>query len=1585
MTLSTRLPLALLPVRLETRFHGGNLLIRIYPDALHIDTHEPELTAHEAEAGRAYWTQVRAAAAADAAAAPSAWRALASAYGPERAAWVVRVLRPATGLDGTLRFPDPALRAASWTRAPLARAMPSQWKAIGVLEGSGQRPRGVAWALGAPVPRVLPAGPDPAGYGRAPGWLTDFEQAKAVGMGLLMTLNEAMQTEGLSRLLVYGVDDRSTPAQGAREIAELFDAHYYSDGFELIKPGTPTNNTDSVISGHDRRAPAYIDAYRVADHDVAPATDSAALVSAVALGLPLADASPASLATGPRGLDAHVAKAAYALHEASHGTSAAVDDWLAAERAVRAGQVHGLGVAAGADGTQEATTRAMHAALFAGTLGYYLSQMAAATQGEDARRPDKRNVIAVGAYLRYLARIRGTLADWETAEREFLGTHLTREAWVAARAWNLMIERGQYSSVFVTDADRAQAQRELGEGVPAAAEQNWRARGAPTGDQLQDWLTAEKNVAAERAARFAYLNWRQRLEIGGDYWGHQADDWAAGQTAAAFGEDTVHAARRHFVELVRPGGPLPALRMGAQPYGVLPVMALDRWVPTPDETRMRAFVGLLRALRDRVWLPASSRVPRVGSDVRQTVDEAQDTLLRLLSTSPVNQSLFGREHLGGDYVANLWRFARMQLQPDWQRTVRLTSAPILQAAGVAWQPRLTGLLAAQASAPLPGPLVSADGNAAGTRDYLLGFAAFGRRWASFAGAPELGADPTKTPVLYRLLRLSALREFVTAATRVKLRDGSLRDWEHLDLEIVDIRIDAAISSPLKQLQQPLSPGSVLTLNDYIAAWSPADPAVGLRDFRLAVEALSGVPVDGLELALRSMLDVLSHRLDAWITSIATRRLRELRQATPQGLLIGGYGWVENLRPRTVTPLSDGFVQAPSLQQAVTAGILRSGYLSHRGGGRNPFAINLSSERVRLARHILDGVRSEQPLSAVSGYLFERALHDAGVDGVIDKFRQLAPMVATAIDPGDGSPREAVQPGVVVDGLALRALWSARAPALIELLDTAVGAQGSIPRKAAETALDRLDNALDATADALLAESVHHAASGNQTRAAATLDAVARGDGAVPSLEFVRTPRSGIALTHRVGLLCAARPDTAGAWGEAAAARPRRLASPGLDALAADWLPSPDRVRCRAFVDTGSRAASAVIRLSQCGLCALDGVHGAGPASGPALPATLEWPVREAARIALGLVPDEPLQIDWSRGADWSADELTVAEFAAACRAFRTLLRSARAMRSADLVAPEAAAQAVDAIDVDLAAAADVAAGQLRRAAAALAEPSQRADGVRLAEALGVPAAVDVLMGGSENLDALRGEVARRLAQLGAAEGDAAPVEGNARQAGRLAAVFADGFLALPALAVAPQALADALAAGDALPSARPADIRHWLQKVSRVRAPVGALRRAALAARAVSGREPGVRRVLQLPRVAGEDWIGPVAKVGGARTGIVLGMADEIDLAAPLCGLLIDEWVDVLPKPTQTTGVAFHADSPGAEAPQAILLCVAPDIGRPEWSDDLIEATIFDALQLAKVRTVDSESLGDVGQLLPALYVPFNTAGDTASTDFYPA
>ena len=90
-----------------------------------------------------------------------------------------------------------------------------------------------------------------------------------------------------------------------------------------------------------------------------------------------------------------------------------------------------------------------------------------------------------------------------------------------------------------------------------------------------------------------------------------------------------------------------------------------------------------------------------------------------------------------------------------------------------------------------------------------------------------------------------------------------------------------------------------------------------------------------------------------------------------------------------------------------------------------------------------------------------------------------------------------------------------------------------------------------------------------------------------------------------------------------------------------------------------------------------------------------------------------------------------------------------------------------------------------------------------------------------------------------------------------------------------------------------------------------------------------------------------------------------LDPAQPLSGLLIDEWVEVVPNARETTAIAFQFNPPDACAPQAWLLAVPPVPDRA-WTRGDLHRVLLETLDLAKLRAVDAEALGELGHYLPA-------------------
>lgn len=1092
----------------------------------------------------------------------------------------------------------------------------------------------------------------------------------------------------------------------------------------------------------------------------------------------------------------------------------------------------------------------------------------------------------------------------------------------------------------------------------------------------------------------------------------------------ALDPDRIEALRGHHRAAVRGRGPLPLVRIGRQPYGVLPVTNLAQ------VDGVAPHVDALARLLERtavLWRLGARSVPSVpGDGIR--------ALPGILGQTPVSWGLRVRRLLGtgGPLAAAVAAGSFEQAQARGDLTAIFES--IMGARpGTLADPDVLGvdrtlglpLVADTDSDVLAALAEGGDPGADSVLQVLLGLALdtvradLDRRLSGPAIDGEIDrhrrARELRDALDGRLREAiggeaaDVAREVLEAVLADDDRDD-LADLAQHALHLVDRGLEeqgflARWTRPLAALDPAFRPPTTDGLVDELSGLLRA--LVLWRQVRDAVRSLARVhdPAERRGL-LAETLDCMSHRHDAWVTSVATARLEQLRQARRTGVAVGAFGFVEDLAlvrrhlpadpdaPVTQPAGRGGVVHAPSLGHAATAAVLRSGRLAHAPGDEADRAleIDLSSTRAREAREVLAGMRAGQELGALLGYRFERWLADA--DPALNRFvaplRALAPSLAAkevdrvaegVVDVGV----EVLAASQVVDGVRLLDLDRAvvrerlrQRPPALERYDAPwppIDAQW--PEVSA--ALDRLGGLLDAVGDLLLAEGVHQVVAGNPAGAAAAMDALS-GDGLPPEPDVVAAPHDRSGLSHRLVVLLPHSPGAAAADGWSST--PRARANPRLEA----W--------CRLVLGPAHRvvvaADGSTLRSLRVG--ALDVVEAAG-AGGLGL--TTFW---ARARLERPQLLGTPLL---DRPPTLATAKVTLGELWQLAASLRRVLVAARPLEAADVVH-------------------DPRDEAVTRAAPAAPGPGDpwRDDLHDLLATLAGLAASD-----PPSTVAATRHLAGRLAQFGLVEGvvtdgDEDPDDGEILLGAQVAAARQEAVIrveAVTALLAAAATTSDVIAAaqrltGSELPVPLPLDpagdpeplthaweaddgsqrygIRPWLARHARVRSAVHGYTEVAMLRAAAQRRAP--LRAVTLGRDA---WLGEhlpdAVAPASAHTSLVIEAAPGVHPSGGYSGLVVDGWHESLPRrrvvpddttsaaavedgggvpeEVATTGLAVHANGPDARAPQVLLLGVTPD--RMPWTQDRVLGLVDETRALARQRLVTLERLPLAGSLLPAATV----------------
>lgn len=1071
-------------------------------------------------------------------------------------------------------------------------------------------------------------------------------------------------------------------------------------------------------------------------------------------------------------------------------------------------------------------------------------------------------------------------------------------------------------------------------------------------------------------------------------WGYFLETLDDGQEALS--PRMIEDLRKFHQANLRSGGALPTLRIGQQPYGILPFAGFSHRFSAADAGKTEAGVeGLARKMLPN-WLSGLPDVPILdqGADAQR--------VLSIFGHAPQSWGVRARKCLSSDFLSKI-QATTEQAKPAADIEALLNQLLAESLGGFSYVYGAGSLDGDSRPVALPYADPARD---AGYLQALLDGRTPGAISSVFQALVSLGwtrtkAEATPSRVFPEAVRVAFDAELSQRIVALSMGDDTRSAPEY----------DAVLNRIQTPAHRPANLRPVMMAEDaaqrVLAATSSAQRSeLGSQmvegvliarsrfsDLRAALATLieqAAQPGGGdFTRLVAETLDTASHRLDAWILALSWARFRRLRAATPGGLTVGAYGWLFDLKPQQRGARDGGYIAAPTLEQATTAGLLRSAYLAHNpaDGTGGAFAIDLSSARVRRAQLLLEGVTNGQPIGALLGYAFERRLKEARCERFVLSFRGLAPLTAGRLTENGSTltdPDAQVLAGVnVTDMLRLLDRWNnpAEGPGFIfaklaqrptgnEYLDASVPwpAPSNPEKKAIEAAIAEAAGDSDALADLLLAEAVHQLAQGNMARASATLDASGRGEAPPPPApDVVISHGPGVIVTHRL----IAVPDAARAWSTTA---PRAQVSPTAEAWAAGLLPDPSRVIL------GQGAGGGRATLADTGLSALDF------AAASRHPHTLAQLLRARGNLAN---PDAEFP-----ERDLGPQGIALSEACLTASALQEVLDRAVALDGRSIGLPGA-----NGWQPEPGALADAIA-RLSGAMGLLTAHLTTLDGLLHAEAVirdDLTAALLALTDFGIVLPQLSDRQTADVAVLALREGQnrldrAAKALAEPASAQMIAA--ATEALFGPGL---PVPLRHVFAAADpseplgerAFAPPRPGAVQRYLADMGSVRRAVGRFSRLSLLT-AINGIPPALvlRQLCGIGDDPPDDWIGaglPPDRVSPSCpvVSIVADAPAGLELSQGIAGLLIDEWTETMPKrqplaegspatSRTTAGVALHADAPAAEPPQVLLLGVSPD--RERWTEDSLCDFLADTLELAKARLITLETLPLAARVLPAIY-----------------
>jgi hypothetical protein len=1223
---------------------------------------------------------------------------------------------------------------------------------------------------------------------------------------------------------------------------------------------------------------------------------------------------------------------------------------------------------------------------------------------------------------------------------------------------------------------------------------------ATDGQRLADYLGIEYSVL-QYVANSNAKDYSEAVAMNKALYAATLGYYAHSMLNQVMDDNALRHLRDHFTNYVTGRGPLPAIRIGNQPYGVLLTSAFSKWkyAPARDGVLVQPNTFLPRVYSFLLYLQHawSTQVPQLAH-ISKT-GNAGANLMEILGLQPTSAEYYQRIGYSYDSIQNLsnfsyggkyfWDVILQLLEKMYARQILTqfgynntnsngTPKPVPLLLQLIFQHYHTQLDKANLidNTPLSETNTIQPYDKANNLNYIHWLLANAGN-VSALEQEHFGSAPKPNALLYMMLKHALLLDSGTSIFYFLQRnniaaDELIRSRKYMNLSSApNFSHWEVFQAPVNRIVTTAT--STQPLLEYIHSShftlpADGDVMINLQELKWALNILKDLSTARLERIFAEHIDTLTYRLDAWQTSLFQQRITAQRQVTgtpeqarKKGIYIGAYGYLENVQPEKIrrtkipddtlpVPLQEhtdnlytesnngGYVHTSSLNHATAAAILRNGYLTHASAGDNEqLSVNLSSERVRRAKYLVDGIRNGQSLEVLLGYQFERGLHDwttrtvnpVIVSQFIPDFRNAFPIKKTRV-PQEGNttgPEETISDYHVVNGLNLAGVTTpfpygiAGLPALSNDQVNAIVAEK-----------ENIQNTLDALRDLLTSESAYQLALGNFERAAAVLQAVSDSH-MPPEIEVIHSARgTNLSFTNRM-MIHFNSTQTGNPW-SAVPLTERAATEPAMNHWVASLLGDPATIRCFVkAVDADGNILkrndntdiSGIVSLQDLQVQPLDFMYLITSKLEASGASELEARVRYFFAQQNSLADDTIVSIEFATsnaGADLTirsfAEILPLADYT--CKLVtgsKTLSAKDYQPQSKQVTVPDGNPGNIDVTDLQnrvqsVFSTFNILFGQLTtditNATALQTETAVNAlrDRLKAIADAGWKYAFPQSAFGFDQpqIEILATQANAQLAQFNTLTGSYADALAKVNDVNTsipkkvslltdmVRSMLGANFVILPhfafndiadvtqAYATRAQLLQYAHSQGNPLP------VDEWLHGVSLVRPKMHVFEMIRLLNDNFNNDllscEP-----FQLPYRDNDTWLAIAFPEGTSidhdTISVISYEPQGFDASGPQCGLLVDDWTEAIPNKEEVTGITFNYNQPNSCPPQALLLAMSPqETGNWTW-DDLV-ATIMDTFDRAKRRAVEPDmvdKMQGISTLLPALLSEFSTGKNNISLD----